>query len=141
MGVAILNRGARRVPRWSSFAGAAVGAGAVTTAVAAPWPFAARRHSRARLAVVRQDPDFGLRQRGVGLDAIDQRGAARRRRERPLDCDERRMPPHDDVEGVQRVGVGERQQLALRLARTRLERLHQIGGSNENGTGLRARLI
>ena len=44
------------------------------------------------IAVVRDDADLGCRQRRVGLDAVDERRAARRRREQPLERDDLRPP-------------------------------------------------
>ena len=41
---------------------------------------------------MRDDADFGFAERRVGLDAVDERGAARRRGEQPLERDHRRPP-------------------------------------------------
>ena len=72
----------------------------------------ARQHARV-VAVVRDDADLGVVERRVGLDAVDERRAARRRREQALERDDARPPFGDDLERAQRVGVGERQQLAV----------------------------
>ena len=94
---AILKRGARRVPRWSS-------ACATEARRAAP---------RGVVTVVRHDPDLGLAESRVGLDAVDQRRAARRDGEQALERDHLGTALHDGLQREQRVGIGECQHVAV----------------------------
>ena len=56
-----------------------------------------------------------MRQLRVALDAVDQRGAARRRGEQPLEDDERRALLHDRLERLDRFRVREGEDLPVDL--------------------------
>ena len=119
-------RGARRVPRWSS--GARAGAGAAPPAAGAGVDRPGSRGGCRR--VVGDDADLAARECRVGLDPVDQRGAARGRRKQPLERDHRRSLPGDDVEGAQRLGIRER--LGLGEIGAILEDMEVFWRSDEN---------
>ena len=64
-------------------------------------------------AVERDDANFGVRQRRIGLDAIDQRGPTRGRGEQPLERNHVGLSRRDGLERLQRLGVAEDQHLAV----------------------------
>jgi hypothetical protein len=76
-------------------------------------------------------------QRRVGFDAVDQRGAARRRGKHALERDDRRAAIGDDLERPQRVGVGKGDDLVCGLRGARLERVEQIRRPDHDGAARR----
>ena len=102
-----------------------------------------RRHRRERrgtrgthareTAVVGHDPQLRLLERGIGFDAIDERGAAGRRRKVPLELDGMRAPPEDLLEREMRFRVGKSQNLVGRRSAPCLMRGQQVGRCNHDG--------
>ena len=139
-------RGARRVPCQSSWRGASsigdrrlrvvlalarLGRAGIRRCHDRRFGHRAARHDARVVAGVRHHADFGLRQLRVGLDPVDERGAARRRREQPLEHDQARALLEDGLERLDRLGIGEREQLAL-VGETLAERGHQVGGGDDH---------
>ena len=92
---------------------------------------------------MRDDADLGLEQRRVGLDAVDERGAARRGGEQALEHDETGPLLDDGLQRLDRFGIRERQDLAVLGAYVEAvaERRRQIVGSNnQSGRGHRVSL-
>ena len=135
-------RGARRVPCQSSGLGRLAVAtpdaagGAAALVLAAAWAgastFGRLRHLPRVVAGVRHHADFGVPELRVGLDAVDERGAARRRGKQPLE--------HDRATGrCSRIAwsawIGSVsanvEQLAF-VGEPLLERRHQVGGGNHD---------
>jgi hypothetical protein len=58
---------------------------------------------------MRHDTDFGVRQLRIALDAVDQRGAARRRGEQPLENHQIGLLLHDRLQRLDRfrIRIGE----------------------------------
>ena len=71
------------------------------------------------VARVGHHPHFRLGQLRIGLDAVDQRRAARRCREQPLEDDEPRALLEDGLQRLNGFGIGERDELAFVRSRSR----------------------
>ena len=85
------------------------------------------------LTFVRDDADLALAQLGIGLDALDQCGAARRRGKLPFERDDLRTVTGDRFERCQRVGIREGQRIT-KLALP-LERRQMFRSSDNYGIG------
>jgi hypothetical protein len=82
---------------------------------------------------VGDDANLAGGQRGIGLDPVDERRAARCRREQPFQGDDRRPLPRDDVERLQRLRVRKREGAAHVVA---LFQDRQVfGRGDEDGRG------
>jgi hypothetical protein len=79
---------------------------------------------------VRDDLDLALDERRIGLDALDERRAARRRRERPLEDDQFRLVPGDRFERLECIGIVKRQRASE--AAVTLERWQMFWRCNED---------
>jgi hypothetical protein len=73
--------------------------------------FIARNNGRV-VSRVREHANLGVDASGIRFDAIDQRRAAPRPGENPLDHDQRRMVLRDRLERVERLGIGKAQGFA-----------------------------
>ena len=80
---------------------------------------------------MRHDPDFAAAQAGVGLDAVDQRRASRRRGEESFDDDELRTLIENGLQRLDRLRVRERLEISF-ICKTFPERRHQVGGGNDD---------
>ena len=70
-------------------------------------------HDARVIAGVRHHADFGVRELLIGLDAIDQRGAARRRGKEALEHDETGLVRENRLERLNRLRIGKREQIAF----------------------------
>ena len=71
------------------------------------------------VAGMRHHPHFGVPELRIGLDPVDERRAARRRREQPLEHDQSGRCFQDRLQRLDRLGVGKRQEFALAARRSR----------------------
>src|SRR5439155_7681834 len=95
-----------------------------------------RQHA-AVVAVVRQHANLGSGERGIGLDAVDQRGAARRRGKEALERNQARPTRRDRFERLECLRIREDEHVGIGRVRPLPERGHDIGCRDENRTGLR----
>jgi len=80
---------------------------------------------------VRDDPNLGECQVGVGFDAVDQRGATRRGGKQPLQNDDTRTPRGNGLEGFGHFAIGKRQHLALAV-NALPERVEVFGSADDD---------
>src|SRR5262249_7724386 len=92
-----------------------------------------------RVVVVRDDANPHVIERRVRLDAVDERHAARRRREERFESDDLRPALGDDFERQQRVGVREREQLAVEARRALLQRGEHVRPADQYGARIHER--
>jgi hypothetical protein len=64
---------------------------------------------------VRHHTDFDVGELRIALDAVDERGATRRRGEQPLEHDEARTLFHDRLQRLNRLAVREREDASVNL--------------------------
>jgi hypothetical protein len=79
---------------------------------------------------VGEHADFGLRQRRITLDPVDERRAARRCRKEPLEHDQRGTLLRDRLERLERLGIWERERSTH--TRARLQRVEEFRRANDH---------
>ena len=82
---------------------------------------------------MRHDAKLRTVQRGIGLDAIDERRAAGRRRELPFEGDGRGTAAHDRLKRAKRVCIREGHDLGVHRADPLRQRGQQIRRGNQYG--------
>ena len=130
------SRAPRRVPRQSSCGVFGAGGGSASTDSSLPGGGTdldrrgriddRPRHLPHVVAGMRHHPHFRAADLRVSPDAIDQRGATRRRREQPFEHDQPRLLFQNRLQRLDRLGVGECEQLAL-VCEARRKGRHQVG--------------
>ena len=91
------------------------------------------------VTLVRDDADLAFAKLGVGLDALDERGAARRGCELLFERDDLGTIASDRVERFQRVGIGEGQRIAK--VALLLKRWQILRSGDDHGIGHAARSL